>query len=292
MSAGAPGASTPRSGRRMHGRRDRRRRPQHVGQVDAEPVQVAHRVDHRQRRARELPLRPAHDAAGRLDRAPAEHELPVAHARRGRRVGDQREAVRRRLPGDRHGVGRDVVQVHDHLHDDIGARERGDRDARIARRALAHRVEEVRDGRDTAVEGQVRLGGGRVGMPGRDGDPARDQLVDQLERAAQLRRQRDLRDRRRIEQPAQQRDVRSAQARACRARRRGAATGTALRRALRARAGRSRRAASRAAPRAVRPRARSRTSGGTRSSRCSAAPPPPARTRRGRRPSGRRRRTR
>ena len=86
-------------------------------------------------RAGELALGPAHDAVLGLDPPPAEHELAVAHARRRRGVGDEREPRRGRVPGHQHRVRRDVVQVDDDLHDDVGPRQRGEGDARVARRS-------------------------------------------------------------------------------------------------------------------------------------------------------------
>ena len=94
-----------------------------------------------------------------------------------------------------------------HLHDHVLARERGERDARVARRRMAHRVEEVGDGAHAAVEREVRLGRGRVGVAGGDRDPKAHELVDQLERARQLGRERDLGDVAGTQQAAQQRDV-------------------------------------------------------------------------------------
>jgi hypothetical protein len=88
-----------------------------------------------------------------------------------------------------------------------GARQRGHGDARIARRRWAHRVEQVRDRARAAIEGQVRLGGRRVGVPAGDGDARADELVDQLEGARQLGRQRHLAHRAGVEQPPQQREV-------------------------------------------------------------------------------------
>ena len=111
------------------------------------------------------------------------------------------------LPGHQHGVRGQVVQVDDQLHDDVGPRERRPGEARIARRARAHRVEQVRDRAHAAVEGELGLGGGGVRVAGRHRHAARDELVDELERTRQLGRQRDLGDRPRVEQPAQQREV-------------------------------------------------------------------------------------
>ncbi len=53
-----------------------------------------------------------------------------------------------------------------------------------------HRVEEVGDGCDAAIERASGLVGGRVGVAARHDDAAARQQVDQLERAVQLRRER------------------------------------------------------------------------------------------------------
>ena len=75
---------------------------------------------------------------------------------------------------------------------------------------------------NAAVEAEVRLGRGRVRVPAHDRHAARDELVDQLERPRQLGRQRHLGYRRRVEQPAQQRQVRRGKSRgSCTPARRG-----------------------------------------------------------------------
>ena len=127
--------------------------------------------------------------------APAAGAASVTSAKRD-------EAAARPPTPCRGGVVRD-----DHLHDDVGASERGQRDARVARRARAHRVEQVRNRAHAAVEGQVGLGRGGIGVPRRDRHVALDELVDQLERAGQLGRQRHVRDGPGVEQPPQQREV-------------------------------------------------------------------------------------
>ena len=76
----------------------------------------------------------------------------------------------------------------------------------------AHRVEEVRDGADSTVEGRVGFGRRRVAVAARDDDTALEQQVDELQRAGQLRRERDLRDRPRGQQSLEQ--VRSGSRRA------------------------------------------------------------------------------
>ena len=170
-------------------------------------MQVAHGLDHGQRAAGERAVGAAHHAALGRDLGPAQHVAPVAHARRGHRVGDQGEAPAGRLPGDEHGLAGEVVAVDDDLHGHVGARERGHGDPRIAGDARAHRVEQVGDRARAAIEGQVRLGGGRVGVPAGHGDPAPDQLVDELEGAVQLGRERHLAHRAGLEQPPQQGEV-------------------------------------------------------------------------------------
>ena len=138
-SAGAPGREARRdpAGRATRAGTSRGRRSA-SSSVTPSAVQVAHGLDHRQRAARELALGAAHDAVLGLDPAPAEHELAVAHPGRRRGVGDEREA--RRAAAFQATItvsGGDVVQVDDHLHDHVLARERGKRDARVARRATA-----------------------------------------------------------------------------------------------------------------------------------------------------------
>ena len=61
--------------------------------------------------------------------------------------------------------------------------------------------------RDAAVETGVGLRRGRVGVARGDGDPPRDQHVDEVERARQLRRERHVRHAAAREQPVQQRRV-------------------------------------------------------------------------------------
>ena len=58
-----------------------------------------------------------------------------------------------------------------------------------------------------AVEGDVRLGGRRVRVSARADDAARDEHVDQLERAVELRRERHVRDATCGEEPFEQRAV-------------------------------------------------------------------------------------
>ena len=95
-------------------------------------------------------------------------------------------------------------------------------------------------------------------VAGRDDDAAREQQVDELERARQLRRQRHLRHAPGVEQPLRAAPGRARAATPSGARRAAAATRTAPRRARRSRTGRPRcaRPASRAAPRPGRPRTR------------------------------------
>ena len=57
------------------------------------------------------------------------------------------------------------------------------------------------------VEGGVRLGGRRVRVSARDDDAARDEHVDQLERALELRRERHVRHATCGEEPFEQRAV-------------------------------------------------------------------------------------
>ena len=138
-------------------------------------------------------------------------------------------------------VAREVVAVDDQLHRRRPARASaahampGSRGARG--RIALKRCVTVRTPRSNA-----RCASAAVASvcPADDGDAARDQLVDQLERARQLGRERHLAHRAGVEQPAQQRRVRVAAA----LRRVGAeplaARGTGPRGARRARAGRRR----------------------------------------------------
>jgi hypothetical protein len=75
------------------------------------------------------------------------------------------------------------------------------------RAARAHRVEEMGHRARAAIEGQVRLGGGRVGVPAGDGDATSHELVDELEGAVQLGCERHLAHRAGVEQTTQQREV-------------------------------------------------------------------------------------
>jgi hypothetical protein len=97
-----------------------------------------------------------------------------------------------------------MVAVEDQLDDDVVAHERGPGDPRVSVAEGTHGVEEVRHRQGAAVEGDLRLLGRRVGVAARNGDATREEDVDQLERAGELRRQRDEPHRPRVEQPLQQ----------------------------------------------------------------------------------------
>ena len=105
------------------------------------------------------------------------------------------------------GLLGEVMAVEDQLHDHVVAGERGAGDAGVAVPERPHRVEEMRDGGGAAVEGAVRLLGGRVGVAARDDDAARAEQVDQLERAVELRCERHLRDAPGREQALEQRGI-------------------------------------------------------------------------------------
>ena len=107
-------------------------------------------------------------------------------------------------------LGREVDSVEDDLDDDVVARERGARDARVAVPERTHRVEEVRDRAHADVERGVRLLCGRVRVAARDDDLAAQERLDQRVRARQLRCERDEADGSRLEQPLEEVDVRVA----------------------------------------------------------------------------------
>ena len=239
-----------------HARRDGGGRVERRLERDAERVQVPHRVDHGQHAAGEDAVAVApDDAVAHLDRDVAEAVRAVAaDARAGDCVGDEREAAAGRLPDHAHRVGGEVDAVEDDLDDHVGPGERRAGDARVAVGERAHRVEEVRDGAHAAVERRVRLLGARVGVAGRDGDPARDEQVDEVERPGQLGCQREEPDRPRREETLEQGRGPGRGARREDASRAAGARGRGLRRARRGSAGRcrprrSRRARRRAAPR-------------------------------------------
>ena len=178
---------------------------------DAERVQVPHRVDHRQDAAGEDAVAVApHDAVAHLDRDVAEAVGAVAGPRACDRVGDEGKAPGCRLPDHAHRVGGEVDAVEDDLDDHVGPGERRAGHARVAVGERAHRVEEVRDGARRRARSRVRLLGARVGVAGRDGDPARDERVDEVERPGQLGCQREEPDGARREETLEQGRVRVA----------------------------------------------------------------------------------
>ena len=131
------------------------------------------------------------------------------------------------------------MPVDDHLHDDVVAGQRGARDPGVALVEAAHRVEEVRDRADAAVEGASASAAVASRVPERDDDAARVQLVDQLERAGQLGRERDVANAAGGEQAVGQRQVGSAAGTRADGRRHARARGTGPRGARRGRAARS-----------------------------------------------------
>ena len=180
----------------------------------------------------------------------AERVVPVTEPGGRDRVGDEREPARRDAPQQPHDVGVEVHAVDDRLHDDVRPHERGADDAGIAVRQRPHRVEDVRDGADAAVEGGVGLGRGRVRVAERDDDSARLERVDELERPGQLGRERHHPHRAGGEEPLEQSQVGvAAIAGGMRAEPRSP-RGTGLRGAHRGRAGHAR--TPRAEPRAAR----------------------------------------
>ena len=92
-----------------------------------------------------------------------------------------------------------MAAVGDELHRHVVSTARaGQRQAGLAVGAGAHGIEEVRHRPRAAVERAVGLGGGRVGVPAGDGHPARDELVDELQRARALRGEGHVADRARV----------------------------------------------------------------------------------------------
>ena len=101
---------------------------------------------------------PAAEGERAVARAAAAATASVTSASRPRAAA---QATRMRVAGD-------VMAVGDELHGHVVARERGEGEAGLARRRRPHRVEEVRDGADAAVERGVRLRRRRVGVAGGD----------------------------------------------------------------------------------------------------------------------------
>ena len=206
-----PGSSTPRSGRPMIV----------AGTVVAAPIAcsngipsacrlrtasiiVSTRAGEHAVVARRHAVRPPRPRSRRADTSPAPSPAPAIAS-----VTSASAAAGGR-PDELHRVVREVVAVDDHLHEDVTPRERDADDARIARAARAHRVEQVRDGGDAELERCVRLGGGRVRVARRDDDAARAAAGDQRVGARQLRRERQLGDAAGVEQPVEQREIRVA----------------------------------------------------------------------------------
>ena len=130
--------------------------------------------------------------------------LPLAAATASVTSATRPAAARQTSDG---GRGSEMDPVEDDLDEDVVAHERGADDPGLAVIERPHRVEEMRDHARAAVERRGRLLRRRVAVPARDGDAARDEVVDQLERAGQLRRQRHHPHRPRGEQPLEQRSV-------------------------------------------------------------------------------------
>ena len=185
-------------------RRNFGRRRQRCGHRRAEGDEIPHRVDHRHGAAGQDAVAAAHDPAADLHVDRREPVSPVPHARPRDRIRDERHPPARRLPHEPGRVLRQVDAVEDHLHRDVGRGERGARKARLARCERAHGVEEMRDGLRAVRERLVGLIGGRVRVAARDRDAARTEHRDQVERARELRRERDVRDATRGQQSLQQ----------------------------------------------------------------------------------------
>ena len=152
--------------------------------------EVAHRLDHRERAAREHAVLAADDVVGDDDLGLAERVRAVAEPRTRDRVGDECEPAGGEAPEEADDLGIEVDAVDDRLDDDVGAHQRGADDSRVAVTERPHRVEDVGDRAHAAVERRVGLGRRRVAVPERDRDAARVEQVDQLERARELGRER------------------------------------------------------------------------------------------------------
>ena len=185
-----------RSGRSGRGRGPERgrggRHPDRRLEADPEePGGAAHRLVHRHRRAGERPVVQPRLAVRDADAPAAERIAAVRHARRLDEVGDQRDAVRAlgRIR-DPHGGGMDVDAVGDQPRSQppVGQQRAGRAGLPVPERA--HGVEEVRAEREAGVGGAHdvvvrRLGVARAGDRPRAGD-----LLDRVEGARQLGRER------------------------------------------------------------------------------------------------------
>ena len=188
-------------------RRDFRRGAQRRLERRAQGVKVPHRFDHRQRAARQHAVLPADDSVTHLDSHLAERVRAVAEMCSRDCVGDERDTVRGRRPGEQDCLAREVHPVDDQLHDHVGACERGTHDSGVAMAEGTHRIEKVRHGADAAVERRVGFRRGRVAVAARDGDPTSHELVHELERPGKLGRNGDEPHGAGVEQPLEQRRV-------------------------------------------------------------------------------------
>src|SRR5581483_8541778 len=93
--------------------------------------QPPHRLDQRRHAAGERAVGPAADAVPHLDLEAAEPEGALAGAGGGDRVADEREPTPRDPGRDADGVVGEVDAVDDRLDDDVLARQRRARDARV-----------------------------------------------------------------------------------------------------------------------------------------------------------------
>src|SRR5918994_1447022 len=184
--------------------RDRRRRGERVRERHAERVQIPDRLQHRQHASREHVLRAARAAASNLDLDVAQAVAAVTLPRTRHRIGDEREPARGGAPDEQRSFVRNVVPIEDQLDDHVVAHEGRPRDARVAVPEGPHRVEQVRDGECTAVERGLGFLRRRIGVAAGNGDAAREQQVDQLERAGKLGCERDEALGSRVEQPLEQ----------------------------------------------------------------------------------------
>ena len=189
MSAGLPGASRP-IGRPITPRGDCRGCVDRALERDAELDEVSDRLDHRQGAAGENTVLTAGDTVRDVDLDAAEAVPSVAEAGGGDRVRDERQTARRRRSQSRR-----TMSGSRWTPSTIACRTTSGRTSaaptmpgsRCVERP--HRVEDMGHRANAAIEGGVRLGGGRIAVPERDDDAACLQDVDQVECARKLRRQ-------------------------------------------------------------------------------------------------------
>ena len=213
MSAAAPGSRTPTSVRPIKPRGHGGRGTDGVLERNAERVQIADGIDHRQHRAGKRAVLPHRRRPGTdLDGDLTKLERAVHRGACGSdRVGDERDAAGGAGPDEAHGLVGEVVAVDNHRDHDIGAGESDAGDAWVTRAERAHGVEDVGDRADAEVERVLGVRGGRVRVAGRDGDAALAEPLDQRVRARQFGRERHLCHVAGVEQAVEEGDVGCAQ---------------------------------------------------------------------------------